>query len=59
LVADLRAQNFHLETLDLKMSDQFFMLENFAVVELTCYLRTALEANTLIEEVSLDGNLIP
>jgi hypothetical protein len=41
------------------MFDQIFMLENFVVVELTCYLRTALEANTLIEEVSLDGNLIP
>jgi hypothetical protein len=40
------------------MSNQFFMLENFAVIELTRYLRAALEANTLIKEVSLDGNLI-
>jgi hypothetical protein len=59
LVADLRALNFHLKAIELKMFDQIFMLENFVVVELTCYLRAALEANTLIEEVSLDGNLIP
>jgi hypothetical protein len=41
------------------MSNQFFILENFVLVELTCNLRTALKANTLIEEVFLDGNLIP